>query len=59
MLIHRSGVLEAMIALFDELWKRARPLQPEPGYSRPTPVESRAQLDEIDVVEARFLSTMG
>ena len=45
-LVHRSGVLDTMIALFDELWSRARPLSS--ASETAMPVDSRSRLDDLD-----------
>ncbi|WP_027342656.1 LuxR C-terminal-related transcriptional regulator [Hamadaea tsunoensis] len=41
-LVHASGILDALIALYDEVWERGRPL-------RLTPAVEGGELEELDV----------
>lgn len=45
-LVHASGLLDAMIALYDEVWHRARPVRVHPDAS--VTVESGEDLEEVD-----------
>ncbi len=46
LLVHRSGLLDALLALFDAVWEKARPLRLEPaGLAEGSPAEDLAELD--------------
>ncbi|GIH11268.1 hypothetical protein Rhe02_93350 [Rhizocola hellebori] len=47
LLVHRSGLLDALLALFDAVWQRARPLHVEAsGLTEKGPAELLAELDK-------------
>lgn len=54
-LVHRSGILEAMIALFDELWHRGRPLNDSDGDRSTLPLDAQSRLDDLDKQTLRLL----
>jgi predicted transcriptional regulator len=45
-LVHRSGLLDALIALFESAWQRAYPLSPNAAGDRL--VERRPEVDKVD-----------
>jgi hypothetical protein len=50
-LIHWSGLLDAMLAFYDSLWERGYPLLPG-SSARP------AEIDEIDEIDGRILALL-
>lgn len=55
MAVHRSSILDAMIALFDELWLRGRPLAEADADRSARPLDARSRLDELDKQTLRLL----